>query len=207
MPAPQISSLPPAPSRADDGPTFSTKADAFVAALSTFVSQANTQADYVDAKVQAALDAGLDDAADNAAAAVAAAEQTALNRAITTQSAADAASAKVIAEAAADSAADSLAATLAAAGLSGAKAYATLALANADLASLVNDQVVFIADLGNYYRASGTPVTSLAFLRAQEYYTSPTAAVASDSVQNTLTKLLVATGMIPAASPSLTLGV
>lgn len=204
MPAPQISSLPPAPSRADDGPTFSAKADAFVAALPEFVSQANTQADYVDAKVEAALDAGLEDAADNAAAATDAAAQTALDRASTTLSATIAGDARDHAVAAADDAALSYAGTLAAAGLSGAKPYATLALANADLGSLVTDQVVFIANVGEYYQYNGV---SLVFLRAQEYYTSPTTAVASDSVQNTLTKLLVATGMIPAAAPSLTLGV
>lgn len=111
------------------------------------------------------------------------------------------------------SAANSLAATLAAAGLSGAKAYASRALAVADFANQTNNQVVFIAvdesngNQGTYNRASGTPVTSLVFLRFHEYYTSPTTAVASDSVQNTLTKLLVAQGFIPVTAPSLTLGV
>lgn len=54
MAAPQISALPPAPSRADDGANFSAKADAFVAALATFRTQANTQADYTDAQAFAA---------------------------------------------------------------------------------------------------------------------------------------------------------
>lgn len=110
------------------------------------------------------------------------------------------------------SAANSLAATLAAAGLSGAKAYASRALAVADFANQTNNQVVFIAvdesngNQGTYNRASGTPVTSLVFLRFHEFYTSPSTAIASDSVQNTITKLLVAQGLIPAAAPSLTLG-
>lgn len=49
MPAPLITALPVAPSRANNGATFSTKADAFVAALPEFVSDANAQAMYLDA--------------------------------------------------------------------------------------------------------------------------------------------------------------
>lgn len=50
MPAPLISTLPPAPSRADDGSSFSAKADAFVAALPEFVSDTNTLADYLEGR-------------------------------------------------------------------------------------------------------------------------------------------------------------
>lgn len=206
MPAPLITALPLAPSRADDGATFSTKADAFVAALPEFVSDANAQADYLNDLTEAAFAAGLEDAAANAAMAQAAANQTALDRISTTGSATSANASKEQAAASAASASASLAATLTAAQIAGARAYATLSLANADFANLTNNQVVFIANVGEYYRANGTPVTSLVFLRAQEYYTSPSTAIASDSVQNTITKLLVAQGLIPAAAPSLTLG-
>ncbi|MDX1755891.1 MAG: hypothetical protein R3175_07530 [Marinobacter sp.] len=50
MAAPEITQLPPAPSRADDGETFSSKADAFVAALEPFRQEANTSADFMDTK-------------------------------------------------------------------------------------------------------------------------------------------------------------
>lgn len=44
---PVVSALPPAPSRANDGPTFSSLADAFVAALSGLVSQVNAVVDWI----------------------------------------------------------------------------------------------------------------------------------------------------------------
>jgi hypothetical protein len=46
MPAPTITSLPPTPSRNDSPDDFSSKADAFIAALPTFVTEANAQADF-----------------------------------------------------------------------------------------------------------------------------------------------------------------
>lgn len=49
-----ISLLPASPSRADDPVNFSTKADAFVAALPTFVSETNATATQVDANASAA---------------------------------------------------------------------------------------------------------------------------------------------------------
>lgn len=106
-------------------------------------------------------------------------------------------------------AANSLAGTLNAAGLSGAKAYSSFALASADFANLVNNQAVFVVtdetrgNQGAYYRATGTPVSSLTFLRLHEFYTSPVSYVASDSVQNILTMLLVKVGVIPNDAPSL----
>lgn len=49
MPAPTISALPTPPSRSDDPETFTLKADAFLGALPTFRTQANSQASYLDA--------------------------------------------------------------------------------------------------------------------------------------------------------------
>lgn len=71
MTAPLITALPAAPSRADDGPTFSGKADAFLGALPTFQGEANAQAIYLNGRVSAAFAAGLESAAENAAVATA----------------------------------------------------------------------------------------------------------------------------------------
>lgn len=49
MTAPHISNLPTPPSRSQSPSTFSTDADAFLGALPTFQSEANSQADYLDA--------------------------------------------------------------------------------------------------------------------------------------------------------------
>lgn len=73
MAVPQISPLPEAPSRADDGNTFATKADTFVAQLPLFGAQANEVATYVNQRVSDAEAAGLADAASNASSASAAA--------------------------------------------------------------------------------------------------------------------------------------
>ena len=56
MPAPTITPLPTAPSRSTDPTNFSTEADAFVAALPNFGTQANAQAAYLDG-VATAVDA------------------------------------------------------------------------------------------------------------------------------------------------------
>lgn len=50
MPAPVITQLPTPPSRADDGDTFASKADAFVAALPTFRGELNAAGQFVDTK-------------------------------------------------------------------------------------------------------------------------------------------------------------
>lgn len=55
MPAPQISPLPNPPSRSQSPDTFSTDADAFLGALPDFQTEANAQADYLDA-LAAAVD-------------------------------------------------------------------------------------------------------------------------------------------------------
>lgn len=66
MPAPTISPLPSPPSRSTDPTNFATEADAFVAALPEFVSDANAQASYLDG-VAAAVDADAAAAAASAA--------------------------------------------------------------------------------------------------------------------------------------------
>jgi hypothetical protein len=48
MPAPTITPLPTPPSRSTDPTNFAIEADAFVAALPTFATEANAQAAYVD---------------------------------------------------------------------------------------------------------------------------------------------------------------
>lgn len=60
MPAPTITPLPTPPSRSTDPANFAIQADAFVAALPEFVTDANAQADYLDD-----LSAGIDTTIDN----------------------------------------------------------------------------------------------------------------------------------------------
>lgn len=70
MPAPHITPLPTPPSRSQSPDTFSTDADAFLGALPDFQTDANTQADYLDALAdQVTADAAAADA--DAAAALA----------------------------------------------------------------------------------------------------------------------------------------
>ncbi|MCK5772049.1 hypothetical protein [Algiphilus sp.] len=74
MAAPDPSSAPPTPpSRLDDGPAFSSKADAFIAWFAPFFSYLTAAVTYIQTQVQAVVDAGLDNAAQNAADAQAAA--------------------------------------------------------------------------------------------------------------------------------------
>ena len=56
MPAPTITPLPTPPSRSTDPTNFAIEADAFVAALPDFATEANAQADYLD-ELAAAVDA------------------------------------------------------------------------------------------------------------------------------------------------------
>lgn len=65
MPAPTITPLPTPPSRSTDPTNFATEADAFVAALPEFVSDANAQAAYLDnlaTTTEATLQGLVDDA-------------------------------------------------------------------------------------------------------------------------------------------------
>lgn len=89
MPAPTISPLPTPPSRSTDPVNFANEADAFVAALPEFVSDANAQAAYLDALATAA-DADAATAASAASTATAAAS-TASSAATTASAAATAA--------------------------------------------------------------------------------------------------------------------
>lgn len=84
MPAPTITTLPTPPSRSTSPSTFATQADAFVAALPEFVSDANAQASYLDGIATAA------DADATAAAASAAAALVSQNAAASSASAASA---------------------------------------------------------------------------------------------------------------------
>lgn len=68
MPAPTISTLPTPPSRSDAPDVFSDRADSFLGALPTFVSQANALGSYLDG-VGTAVDADAIAAAASAAAA------------------------------------------------------------------------------------------------------------------------------------------
>lgn len=69
MPAPTITPLPTPPSRSTDPTNFAIEADAFVAALPEFVTDANAQASYLDG-VASAVDADAAAAAASAAAAL-----------------------------------------------------------------------------------------------------------------------------------------
>lgn len=84
MPAPTISPLPSPPSRSTDPANFAAEADAFVAALPEFVTDANAQASYLDGIATAA------DADATAAAASAAAALVSQNAAASSASAASA---------------------------------------------------------------------------------------------------------------------
>lgn len=61
-----ISVLPTPPSRADSPSTFSSRADALLGALPTFVTETNAVSDDMNTKYAAAMAAGLADAAANA---------------------------------------------------------------------------------------------------------------------------------------------
>jgi hypothetical protein len=60
MPAPTITPLPTPPSRSTDPANFAIEADAFVAALPEFATDANAQADYLD-DLAAGIDVTIDD--------------------------------------------------------------------------------------------------------------------------------------------------
>lgn len=107
-----ISALPPPPSRADSA-NFRTRADAFLAALPTFATEANALAAEINSLLNAAYAAGLASAAANAAAAAGSASSASASAQASTTRAADSANS----------------ATQAAAARNAAQGYATLAQA------------------------------------------------------------------------------
>lgn len=120
MPAPNITALPTAPSRADEPATFNARADAWVAALATFVTEANALGDYMEGveggnvdwgdilgtlsnqtDLQAALDAKADAASSLAAASTAETiTGSSTTKAVTPGSLADAQAAQTLTDAA-----------------------------------------------------------------------------------------------------------
>lgn len=103
--------------------------------------------------------------------------------------------------------ADEVAATAALVqGVSGARAFATYALALAVVGTLDPNQVVIVAkdetrsNLGSYYQVSGG---TLLFLRAEEVYVSPVSYIPTQSLNDIITTLLVKAGMIPNDQPTL----
>lgn len=146
MPAPQITPLPTPPSRSQSPDTFSAQADAFLGALPEFQTDANAQANYLDAlaaTVDGYADAAL--ASQNAAASSASASASSASAASDSEDAAAASEAAAAASAAAalaseNAASDSEDAALA----SEIAAAASAAEAEAIVAGIGFQDVVFI---------------------------------------------------------------
>lgn len=188
-----ITTLPPAPSRADPA-TFADKGDALFGALAKYVTEANAQnAENNSLNMTVAANASNANVSANNAAA----------SALGVANSAALASASATAAAASATTASQQAALATASVASGARPFATFAAASAAFGSLIAGQIIDVVTdeaRGNQrslYQAVGSPVSSLTFLRAVERYTSPVPYIASDSVQNMITKLLVLTGAIP----------
>jgi pyruvate/2-oxoglutarate dehydrogenase complex dihydrolipoamide acyltransferase (E2) component len=194
-----ITTLPPAPSRADPA-TFADKGDALFGALAKYVTEANaqnTENNSLNATVAAnASNAGISQTAAAASQSAAASSATA---ALASQTAA----------AASATTATQQAALATASVASGARPFATFAAASAAFGTLTAGQIIDVVtdeargSQRSLYQAVGSPVSSLTFLRAVEMYNSPFAYIPSDSVNNMITRLLVATGMVPQNAPSL----
>lgn len=152
MPAPHITPLPTPPSRSQSPDTFSTDADAFLGALPDFQSDANTQADYLDALAdQVTADAAAADA--DAAAALASQIAAAASESAAALSETNAAASE--AAAAASEAAAALSESNAAA--SEIAAAASAAEAEAIVAGIGFQDVVFInASMSPYSITSAT---------------------------------------------------
>ena len=152
MPAPHITPLPTPPSRSQSPDTFSTDADAFLGALPDFQTDANTQADYLDALAdQVTADAAAADA--DAAAALASQIAAAASESAAALSETNAAASE--AAAAASEAAAALSESNAAA--SETAAAASAAEAEAIVAGIGFQDVVFInAAMSPYSITSAT---------------------------------------------------
>ena len=112
-----------------------------------------------------------------------------------------------IAREATEALADDVAATAALVqAVSGARAFATYALALAAVGTLDPNQVVIVAkdetrnNLGSYYQVVSN---ALVFLRAEEAYISPVSYIPSQPINDVLTMLLVRAGLIPQDNPTL----
>ena len=152
MPAPQISPLPNPPSRSQSPETFSVDADAFLGALPDFQSEANDQADYLDA-LAIAVDADAASADADAAAAAASEAAAAASEAAAALSETNAAASEVAA--AASESAAALSETNAAA--SEVAAAASAAEAEAIVAGIGFQDIVFInAAMSPYSITSAT---------------------------------------------------
>lgn len=191
-----ITPLPTPPQRRDPA-NFAVRADAFLSALPTFVTEANALADDVNAdSVSAAAsesNANLSAVAAAGSASVATNVQTAV------------ANDRVLAQAAATTATQQ-AALATASVANGAKPYATYAAALADLANIATNQIVDVVTdesrggQRSLYQDNGT---TLVYLRAVEMYTSPVSYISSQPVNDIITTLLVKAGMIPNDQPTL----
>jgi hypothetical protein len=146
MPAPQISPLPTPPSRSQSPETFSTDADTFLGALPEFQTDANAQADYLDAlaaTVDGYADAAL--ASQNAASSSASAAASSASAASDSEDAAAASEAAAAASAAAALASENAAADSEDAALASEIAAASSAAeAEAIVAGIGFQDIVFI---------------------------------------------------------------
>ena len=196
-----ITTLPPAPSRADPA-TFADKGDALFGALAKYVTEANAQ----NAENNA-LNVTVAGNASNAGIS----QITAAASQLAAASSATAALASQTAAAASATTATQQAALATASVASGARPFATFAAATAAFGTLTAGQIIDVitdearTSQRSIYQAVGTPVSSLTFLRSVEMYNSPFPYIASDSVANMITKLLVATGLVPQVQPALSL--
>lgn len=203
MPAPLVPEVyTPVPQRTQSQVSFDDNADNFLASLPGVATGMNSLGVYLDA-----LAVTVDADASNAGISASAANSSALSA----QSSAAAAlsSSTSAAESAINAAQQASLATASVA--SGARPFATFASATAAFGTLVSGQIVDVvtdetkSNTRSLYQAAGSPVSSLTFLRAVEVYNSPFSYISSDSVNNMITKLLVAVGMVPQSTPSLRL--
>ncbi len=153
MTVPTITALPAAPVRSDAPADFSTKADAFAAALPGFVTQANAQATFTDQRATAAV---------NSAASASASASTATTKAsaasTSASSAAASASTATTKASAASTSASSAAASASTATTKAAEASGSAAGASGSAAAAAKDAANVAAGLASI---AGGPVASI----------------------------------------------
>ena len=158
MPAPTISPLPTPPSRSTDPANFAIEADAFVAALPEFQTDANAQAAYLDG-LATAVDA--DAAAAAASAAAALASKNAAD--VSEDNAAASEAAAAISESNAAASEVAAAASETAAGISATNAASSAAEAEAIVAGIGFQDIIFVnAAMSPYSVTSATNGTLIA---------------------------------------------